>query len=96
MEVVESRTFTMTRAKPGLCEVCAFAHAEDLAHNIQSLAYQIGFKLRWDRFPTWADACAHLTAPQREVWKTAMEGEAEWTEPAEGEPIAEPYAIATE
>lgn len=95
MEVVETKTFMMMPAKPGLCEVCAFDHAEHLAHNIQSMAYQVGFKLRWGRFPTWADACAHLTVSQREAWRTAMEGKAEWTEPIEGEPIAEPYAKAT-
>ena len=95
MEVVENKKFMMMPAKPGLCSVCAFDHAEDLAHNIQSLTYQVGFKLRWDRSPTWADACAHLTAPQRKAWRAAMEGKTEWTEPAEGEPIAEPYALAT-
>ena len=95
MEVVENKTFMVMRAKPGLCEVCAFDHAANLAHNIQSMAYQVRFKLRWGRDPTWADACAHLTVRQREAWRTAMKGKTEWTEPNEGEPIAEPYAMAT-
>lgn len=74
MDVVENKEFMMMPARPGLCTVCAFDHASDLAHNLQSLAYQVGFKLRWERDPTWADACAHLTVPQREAWRIAMKG----------------------
>ncbi len=96
MDFVVNSKFKMLPARPGTCAMCATAHAEGLAHNATSLFYQVRFRAKWGRDPTWADACAHLSDNLKRAWRTAMRGtEAEWTEPVEGEPIAEPYAIAT-
>ena len=92
--VIGPKEFKLLPPRPGLCAVCAFDHAEHLAHNIQSLFYEARFRQQYGRAPTWADACAHLSDEDRLRWQLAMQGKTEWTEPTEGEPIAEPYAMA--
>lgn len=89
MEVVENKQFKMLPARPGTCAMCATDHPAHHAHNLQSMFYQIRFYLKWKRYPTWADACAHLTELERKAWRQAMrEAGAEWTET--DEPIREP------
>ena len=82
-------------AKPGCCAICATDHKPHLAHNLASLFYGMRFKGLHGRDPTWADACAHLTASQRHDWRTALglTGH-KWIEPEDGEPIAEPYEVS--
>lgn len=93
--VVGPKEFKILPVKPGLCAVCGFKHGETLAHNVQSLFYEVRFRQAWGRAPTWADACAHLNDRDRDAWMTGMglHGVG-WTEPDEGEPIAEPYEVA--
>ena len=83
-------------ATPGTCAVCAVDHEEHLAHSLTSLFYGVRFKLKYGRDPTWADACAHLSEEQREMWKASMSDVgAAWSEPPDGvEPVADPYAVS--
>ncbi len=80
-------------AKSGTCAMCATDHPADMPHNLTSLFYGVRFKMKWGRDPTWSDAAAHCDAHIVKVWKEALaERGIEWTSPAEGEPIREPYA----
>lgn len=77
--------------------MCATAHDERLAHNFQSLFYGVRFKLKYGREPTHGDTIAHLTPDLQEVWKkmaveVLRKHGIEWTEPVDGNRIAEPYA----
>ena len=76
--------------KPGTCPICATEHTPDMPHNQQSLYYQYRFYGVRGRWPTWADAIAHCGDEMKEHWKVALEKLGEWSEPGEGEPIADP------
>ena len=47
--------------RPGVCPVCATPHDPALMHNRDSLYYQMRFRQKHGRTPTWADAAAHCT-----------------------------------
>ena len=94
MNVVVNKKFKMMPARPGTCAFCARDHESHLAHDVHSLFYQTRFYLKWGRYPTWADACAHLAADDAHRWQVSLAAVGqEWTDPKEGEPIAEPYAM---
>jgi hypothetical protein len=48
-----------------------------------------GIRGRW---PTWADAVAHCTPEVQQAWKQRIEAmfPGKWSEPPDGEPIADP------
>lgn len=50
-----------------LCPECRVEHNEDDPHNPDSAYYQSQFKKQTGRWPTWADAIAHLPAERQEV-----------------------------
>ena len=78
---------------PGTCPICAIVHDSDAPHDRQSLYYQMRFKGLRGRWPTWADAAAHCTPEVQAAWKEALESRGrEWSEPDDGEPIADPPA----
>lgn len=74
------------------CPVCATKHEPNAAHNAVSMYYLYRFYGIHGRWPTWADAVAHLPADSQQHWKQAVVNAGhKWTEPPEGtEPIAEP------
>lgn len=78
--------------KPGTCPICATKHGDNEAHNAQSMYYQYRFYGNRGRWPTWADAIAHCTPQVRRVWEQVLRERNEWTEPEDGEPIADPPA----
>jgi hypothetical protein len=45
--------------RPGACPICAAMHAPEQPHNRDSVYYQMRFRQRHGRTPTWADAMAH-------------------------------------
>lgn len=47
--------------RPGVCPVCAVDHDLAMPHNRDSLYYQMKFRRRYGRFPTWKDAAANCT-----------------------------------
>lgn len=95
MDAIEAKSFKMLPAKPGTCAFCASDHHPRHAHDLTSVFYGVHFKLKWKRDPTWADAVAHLAPGDRAAWKAAMvEAGVAWSEPEDGEPIAEPYAVS--
>ena len=76
---------------PGTCPACAVQHARHLPHDRTSIYYQMRFYGLRGRWPTWADATAHCIPEVIEKWKLAMVYRGiEWTEPAHGDPIADP------
>jgi hypothetical protein len=74
--------------KPGACPYCAVEHPDHWPHNKDSLYYQMQFYGRFQRWPTWGDACAHCDGEMREFWMLKI-GElgGEWTD--HSEPIAQ-------
>lgn len=73
-----------------LCPICAVEHEADLPHNAQSMYYQMRFKEHHGRHPTWADASAHCSTEMRSLWKEELLLRGAWTEPEDGNVIAEP------
>jgi hypothetical protein len=81
-------------ARPGTCAMCARDHASELAHDYQSVFYQMRFKAKWGRDATHDDTIAHLTPEQQSAWRHASdEVGVKWT--SHPDPIAEPYAEST-
>lgn len=76
------------------CPICASDHKPDQPHNAQSLYYQYRFYGIRGRWPTWADAVAHCTPSLKAAWRTKIDEmfPGKWTEPEDGEPIADPPA----
>ena len=79
-------------AAAGTCPVCATQHEPSEPHNAQSMYYQYRFYGVRGRWPTWADAVAHCPPRVRRRWEQALRDREAWTEPADGEPIADPPA----
>lgn len=77
---------------PGNCPVCAHPHEPGQPHNAQSLYYQYRFYGLRGRWPTWADAVAHVAPGVRMFWEEELQRRGAWTEPADGDPIADPPA----
>lgn len=74
------------------CPVCAVQHPPEQPHNAQSLYYQYRFYGLRGRWPTWADAIAHCMPAVRARWEAELRKRNGWTEPADGDPIADPPA----
>lgn len=77
---------------PGVCPICARDHSPDNPHDAQTLYYQYRFYGIRGRWPTWADAIAHCTPEMQAEWKQKLIKAGGWTEPADGNPIADPPA----
>lgn len=54
--------------RPGTCPECAANHDPAMPHNRDSLYYQMRFRQRKGRFPTWGDAMAHCSAAMKAYW----------------------------
>ena len=74
----------------GTCPICAVEHNAELPHNAQSLYYQYRFYGIRGRWPTWADAIAHCSAETRQLWEQELRRLNAWSQPEDGEPIADP------
>jgi len=91
--VVLNTKFKVLPAAPGRCASCAVDHDENGAHDAESMFYQTRFYLKHGRYPTWADAIAHLSEERQESWRKALIEFGVWSEP-EGEAVPEPYATS--
>ena len=80
--------------KPTACPICAVdpCHGPNEPHNQQSLYYQYRFMQAHGRWPTWADAVAHCHPEVRAMWERELRKLGKWSEPEDGEPIADPLA----
>jgi hypothetical protein len=76
--------------KAGVCPICAVDHPPDQPHNQQSLYYQYRFYGVRGRWPTWADAMAHCAEEIRLHWERTLRDMMAWSEPENGDPIADP------
>ena len=74
----------------GSCRICAVVHEPTMAHNFESLFYQMRFRARYGRDPTWADAIAHCPDAQKSFIKSYLLERDAWNEPKDAEPISEP------
>lgn len=74
------------------CPICGTKHEAHLPHNAQSIYYQYHFYGIRGRWPTWADAVAHCTPKMRAFWEGELRLKNAWTEPADGQLIADPPA----
>ena len=74
----------------GTCPICAYKHEPSNPHNQQSLYYQYRFYGIRGRWPTWADAVAHCDPELQELWRQALTERGAWSEPEDGDPIADP------
>lgn len=75
-----------------VCPICARDHEPDQPHDAQSLYYMYRFYSSRGRWPTWADAIAHCSAEVQEHWKSTLQDHGFWSEPEDGDPIADPPA----
>ena len=76
--------------KEGTCPICAVDHEDTAPHNQGSMYYQYRFYGVRGRWPTWSDAIAHCDEQTRMLWEQALRDEGAWSEPEDGEPIADP------
>lgn len=80
--------------RAGVCAICGHDHPVALPHNAQSLYYQYAFYGEHGRWPTWADACAHVSPIVAAEWQKILRDQGHWTAPPDGvEPIAQQYEI---
>ena len=56
----------------GLCPKCAVAHDPARPHDRNSLYYQMRFRQKHGRFPTWADAMRHCDEKVKAAWRAAL------------------------
>lgn len=61
VKVVDEMCVILFPPVPGACQECAFAHDPEYPHNRDSLYYQMKFRKKNGRFPTWNDAMAHCS-----------------------------------
>lgn len=64
-----------------VCQECAVDHEPGQAHNAQSLYYQMHFRSKHGRWPTWKDAIAHCDPEVRQKWEEELKQRGAWTEP---------------
>jgi hypothetical protein len=76
--------------RPGACPICAREHAPEMPHDALSIYYQYRFFGSRGRWPTWADALAHCDEKMRSFWESELRRSGYWSEPADGDPIADP------
>ena len=57
---------------PGACPMCAGKHDPGRPHDRDSLYYQLRFRQKHGRMPTWADAMAHCDEKTRAAWTLAL------------------------
>ena len=73
MTVAESKGFThLLPPHPDTCQECGRMHDAHEAHDKNSLFYQVKFRMEKGRFPSWEDACAHLSEGDRKKWMDAI------------------------
>lgn len=66
------------------CQECGAKHESGAPHNRDSMFYQMAFRQKHGRWPTWADAIAHCSEEIRADIKEFLEAEGLWSEPIEG------------
>lgn len=54
------------------CQECATKHDPHHPHNRESLYYQMAFKIKHGRWPTWDDAMTHCSEDTKELWKKEL------------------------
>jgi hypothetical protein len=69
---VQPGSMTLLPPAPGKCQECAVEHEPDQPHDQQSLYYQMAFKARHGRWPTWSDAMAHCTPKVQRLWRETL------------------------
>lgn len=57
----------------GACPKCGAYHPPEQPHNRESLYYQMRFRQRYGRFPTWEDAIAHCSDAVKAEWRGLFE-----------------------
>lgn len=60
--------------RPGTCPECAGKHGQNEPHNCNSLYYQMKFRQKHGRSPTWEDAMSHCDRQTREAWARELAG----------------------
>jgi hypothetical protein len=60
---------------PDTCQECATKHDPKHPHNRENLYYQMAFKIKHGRWPTWEDAMAHCSKLMQELWREELESE---------------------
>ena len=68
--------YTFAPPKPGACAVCATVHDPAMPHDRNSLYYQMQFRHKHGRYPTWKDAMSHCDDLTKRIWtaKLSMRG----------------------
>lgn len=79
MKIIEMKGnlggFTLLKGKTqdGTCAECAVVHPPENPHNLQSMHYQMHFREKHGRWPSWHDAMRHCTPEMRERWLKALQ-----------------------
>ena len=91
-EIKTIKDFMILPPKPGTCSICGSEHKSYFPHNAFSLYYKYRFYKKYERFPTWSDACAHVSTCNLNLFKKFLiSHNCEFTETEN--PIAELYEV---
>src|SRR5262245_7703561 len=81
VQKTETGTAMLLPAPEGTCEECARAHDPSMPHDAQSMLYQMRFKAKRGRWPTWKDALEHCPPEMKAAWEAELKKRGAWTEP---------------
>ena len=66
------RCYSFEPPMPGACPTCAAFHNPSEPHNRNSLYYQMHFRKKYRRYPTWEDAMSHCNEQTKRVWRAKL------------------------
>ena len=84
------KEWSLLPPKPGFCVICAVNHKSNRPHNPESIYYRFKFFQLYNRFPTWADAIAHLPKDKQKFIKNFVINNSDDWKNCES-PISQPY-----
>lgn len=93
LEVAAPGKFMLLPPAPGKCHLCAVDHQESMAHNAESVYYQVRFYMKHKRTGRWSDAVAHCPEEIQKLWIAQLRKRHAWTEEDDAA-LAETRAVA--
>ena len=64
--------FQLVAPVPGACRICADFHDPEQPHNRNSLYFQMRFRKKYGRYPTWEDAMAHCNEQTKRMQRAKL------------------------
>lgn len=72
LDGIDLNDYSVDPPKPGACPICATVHDPAMPHNRNSLYYQMQFRRKYGRYPTWEDAMWHCDEQTKRIWRAKL------------------------